>query len=137
MYPTPDLKLIDRIFPNLEPSLFTLLKNRLDSFYEGIEKNGLEMPPLVQTGDFIKVMLFSEYFAVTLSQNPIFYQTLVNSGDRSRSYSDHTYSDRLKKIMVLEPFDTVLVKETLLQFKLYESIRIAWRDLLRNLLQNC
>ena len=129
MYPTPDLKLIDRIFPNLEPSLFTLLKNRLDSFYEGIEKNGLEMPPLVQTGDFIKVMLFSEYFAVTLSQNPVFYQTLVNSGDLSRSYSDHTYSDRLKKIMVLEPFDTVLVKETLLQFKLYESIRIAWRDL--------
>lgn len=129
MFPTPDLNLIDRIFPNLEPSLFILLKNRLDSFYEGIEKTPLEMAPLVQTHDFIKVMLFSEYVAVTLSQNPAFYQTLVDSGDLSRSYSDHTYSERLKKVMTRETLDTVFVKETLLQFKLYESIRIAWRDL--------
>ena len=134
MYPTPDLTLIDRIFPNLEPSLFTLLKNRLDSFYEGIEKNRLEMTPdlipeLVQTSDFIKVMLFSEYVAVTLSQNPAFYPKLVTSGDLARSYSDHTYLDRLERVMVRETLDTAFVKETLLQFKLYESIRIAWRDL--------
>jgi glutamate-ammonia-ligase adenylyltransferase len=130
MYPTPDLELIDRIFPNLEPSLFTLLKKRLASFYEGLENNGIEMAPdMVVTPDFIRVMLFSEYVAVTLSQNPVFYQTLVNSGDLSFSYSDHTYLDKFKRVMARETLDTAFVKEALLQFKLYESIRIAWRDL--------
>jgi glutamate-ammonia-ligase adenylyltransferase len=129
MYPTPDLELIDRVFPKLEPSLFILLKNRLGSFYEGLEKNGIEMAPMVQTPEFIKVMLFSEYFAVTISQNPILYQTLVNSGDNSRSYSQFAYFDKLKQALAREALDTAFVKETLLQFKLYESIRIAWRDL--------
>jgi [glutamine synthetase] adenylyltransferase / [glutamine synthetase]-adenylyl-L-tyrosine phosphorylase len=130
MYPTVDLKLIDRIFPNLEPSLFALLKNRLVTFFEGLEKFQLEMDAdLVQTPEFLKVMLFSEYVAVTLSQNPVLYQTLLTSGDLSRSYSGRTCSDRLKRVMAREPSDTIFVKETLLQFKLYESIRIAWRDL--------
>jgi len=129
MYPTPDLELIDSIFPNLEPSLFTLLKKRLGSFYEGLEKNGIEMAPMVQTPDFIRVMLFSEYFAVTISQKPNLYQTLVNSGDNFCSYSEFAYFDKLKHAMAREALDTAFVKETLLQFKLYESIRIAWRDL--------
>ena len=129
MYPTPDLGLIDRIFPNLEPSLFILLKNRLVFFYEGLEKDGIEMAPMVQTPDFIRVMLFSEYFAVTISQNPGLYQTLVNSGDNSRSYSPFAYCDKLQIALAREALDTAFVKETLLQFKLYESIRIAWRDL--------
>jgi len=130
MYPTSDLKMIGRIFPNLEPSLFTLLKNRLDSFWEGIEKKQLAMAPdLVMTPDFIRVMLFSEYVAVTISRNPIFYQILVNSGDLFRSYSSPAYWDKLKRAMARETVDTAFVKETLLQFKLYETIRIAWRDL--------
>jgi len=129
MFPTPDIELIDHIFPNLEPSLFTLLKNRLGSFHEGLEKDGIEMGPMVQTPDFIRVMLFSEYFAVTISQNPSLYQTLVNSGDNSRSYSPFAYFDKLKHAMAREALDTAFVKETLLQFKRYESIRIAWRDL--------
>lgn len=130
MHPTLDQKIIDRIFPNFDPSLQTLLKNRLDAFYEGIEKKQIEIAlDVIQTPAFIKVMLFSEYVAVTLSQDPILYQTLVTSGDLARTYCHPAYPDRLEGAMARGKLDMAFVKETLLQFKLYESIRIAWRDL--------
>jgi len=129
MYQTVDPKLIDDIFPNLDPNLLTLLNNRMDFFYENLEKNDSKIAiDLTRTPDFIKVMLFSEYIAVNLSLNPGIYQDLLNAGDLFRSYSNHTHMDKLTKA-IRERLDTPFVKEHLLQFKLYESIRIAWRDL--------
>ncbi len=129
MYPTMDPKLIDDVFPNLDPSLLTLLNNRIDFFYENLEKNDCKIAAdLTRTPDFIKVMLFSEYIAVNLSLNPSLYQELLSTGDLFLSYSNHTHMDKLTKA-IRETLDTAFVKENMLRFKLYESIRIAWRDL--------
>ncbi|MBU0969748.1 MAG: bifunctional [glutamate--ammonia ligase]-adenylyl-L-tyrosine phosphorylase/[glutamate--ammonia-ligase] adenylyltransferase [Proteobacteria bacterium] len=125
-----DPNLIDSIFPNLDASLLTLLKNRLESFHEGIEKSGCDMgADKVRTPELMKVFLFSEFIAVNLSRDPKMYQKLLNTGDLSCSYWDDPYSARLEKRMSGKSLDTGSVKETLLAFRLYEAIRIAWRDL--------
>ncbi|MCP3941763.1 MAG: bifunctional [glutamate--ammonia ligase]-adenylyl-L-tyrosine phosphorylase/[glutamate--ammonia-ligase] adenylyltransferase [Desulfobacteraceae bacterium] len=130
MYPTPDQKFIDGIFPNLDPSLSTLLNKRMNSFYESLENNGYKIAKdLIQTPELVQVMLFSEYIADNISRNPGIYEKLLNTGDLFLSYSDHTYLNRLEKAMSRENLDMAFVKETLLAVKLYESIRIAWRDL--------
>jgi glutamate-ammonia-ligase adenylyltransferase len=128
MHPKPDPKLIDGVFPSLNPSLATLLNNRLTTFYESLEKNQVSGDP-APTPDFIKVMLFSEYIAVNLSGNPLLYRELLDTGDLFSSYSCGTYLKKLEKIMSGKPKETILVKKRLIRFKLYESIRIAWRDL--------
>jgi glutamate-ammonia-ligase adenylyltransferase len=130
MKPKLDPDYINSIFPNLDSSLMTILFNRLDHFFESLEKSGYD----VETGkvlskDFIRVMLFSEFISVNISRNPGIYQELTNTGDLSLSYSDHTYLNRLEKKMSPKAMDNDFVKETLLSFKLYETIRIAWRDL--------
>lgn len=121
---------IEPVFPSLEPALLTLLINRLDSFYAGLEKSGYTLDPdLVQAPDFVRVMLFSEFVAAALARDPGIYHELVFSRDLYISYSDHTYLNRLEKQLAEKTLNPENVKETLLQFKVYETIRIAWRDL--------
>jgi len=130
MYPTLDQKFIDTIFPNLDSSLVTVLSNRVEAFYESLETNRCEIKgDPVQTREFIKVMLFSEYVADTITRDPGLYQALLSSGDLARTYSGPVHFDKLEKAMSVQPLDMAFVKETLLKFKVYESVRIAWRDL--------
>ncbi len=130
MNPKIDLNVVNNIFPGLDTTLQTILHNRLDHFYDCFEKSGHDMEnELLQAPDLIRVMLFSEYIAVNISRSPGIYQELVNTGELSISYSDYTYLNKLEKKMSQKSLDMTFVKESLLSFKLYETIRIGWRDL--------
>ncbi len=120
---------IDKIFPRLEANLLKLLKNRVDSFFESLNKSRLELDIDSRlTADMTKVFLFSEFIASNLIKNPVLFKKLIISKDLNQPYSKTTYKKRIEK-QVLQSMDVTSVKEILLKMKLYETIRIAWRDL--------
>jgi glutamate-ammonia-ligase adenylyltransferase len=124
-----DQSQIDRVFPDLDKPLFNLLKNRMTSFKESLEKKDLHIdlgPELKE--DLIKSFFFSEFIASSLTNNPGAFKALVESKDLIKTYSQQTYVARLKKKIVKE-MDGEGIRQLLLITKLYESIRIAWRDL--------
>ena len=124
-----DQSQIDRVFPGLDKPLFNLLKNRMMSFKESLQKKNLHIdlgPELKE--DLIKSFFFSEFIASSLTKNPGIFKALVESKDLIKAYSQQTYVARLKK-KIVKKMDGEGIRQLLLITKLYESIRIAWRDL--------
>jgi len=120
---------IEFIFPNIGKPLVTSIRNRLDAIIESVKQQGLEMDfPQALTSDLIKAVFFSEYIASRLSRNPDILKAFIASRDLETSYSEQTYALRLEKL-ISKDMDTARVREILLQAKIYETIRIAWRDL--------
>ncbi|MBC8438071.1 MAG: bifunctional [glutamate--ammonia ligase]-adenylyl-L-tyrosine phosphorylase/[glutamate--ammonia-ligase] adenylyltransferase, partial [Deltaproteobacteria bacterium] len=120
---------INRVFPDLDKQLFKTITTRIDSFKESLKKSGLkiDLAPEVKS-DLIKIFLFSEFITAILIKNPGILKTLIQSKDLFKSYSNHTYTARLER-KIAKDMDVERVKELLLQVKVYETIRIAWRDL--------
>ncbi|MCP4671723.1 MAG: bifunctional [glutamate--ammonia ligase]-adenylyl-L-tyrosine phosphorylase/[glutamate--ammonia-ligase] adenylyltransferase, partial [Desulfobacula sp.] len=81
-----------------------------------------------QHRDLSNILLFSEFIASSFIRKPQIFYDLIKSNDLCKSYSQHTYITRLEK-NVSKDMDITELKATLLQIKLYEMIRIAWRDL--------
>lgn len=124
-----DHSLIDKVFPDLDKNLLITVKNRVDSFKESLERFGVQIDlDSDLKADFIKVLLFSEFIASNFIRNPGIFKDLVDSKDLFKSYSKHTLAARLEK-KISKDMDVAMVKGGLLQAKLYETIRIAWRDL--------
>ena len=120
---------IDKVFPDLDKQLFKTITTRADSFKESLKKSGLKFDlPLELKFDLIKIFLFSEFITSILIKNPDILKTLIESKDLFKSYSNHTYKANLERTIVKD-MDVERVKELLLQVKVYETIRIAWRDL--------
>ncbi len=124
-----NIQQIKTVFPTLTDSLVNLVNSRLTAFYESLENSGLKMDiePHVQA-DLIRVLLYSEYVSSALARYPDLFQSLVESGDLFVSYDADTYAARLGK-QVADSMTPEDVKPVLLKSKLYENIRIAWRDL--------
>ncbi len=117
------------IFPNVDKNLISIIQNRVDALSESIQKQGLhiDLSPGLKS-DLTKALFFSEYIASRLSRNPHVLKDLIESRDLEKSYSDHAYTAKLEK-MISKDMDIPKVREILLGFKVYETIRIAWRDL--------
>ncbi len=118
---------IEAVFPDLDPDLYQLLEGRLSRLQESLEKNGAAFdPPTGQDlkSELIRLFLFSEFAADQLIRDTALLNDLLSSGDLERSYSDQTYAQRLDKRLA----GSTGLKEVMLRFKLYETIRIAWRD---------
>ena len=126
-----DYNEIDRVFPDLDKQLFKIITTRADSFEESLKKSGLTIDLSVEVKfDLIKIFLFSEFITSSLIKSPGILKTLIESKDLFKFYSNHTYTTKLeRKIVNAVDMDVEKVKEILLQIKLYETIRIAWRDL--------
>lgn len=124
-----DHSLIDNVFPDLDKDLLKTVKNRAAAFKESLEKSGcnIDMDANVKS-DLVRVLLFSEYVAAGITRNPGVFKDLIESNDLFKSYSKQAYAIKLEK-KISNDMDAARVKEILLQTKLYESIRIAWRDL--------
>ena len=126
-----DYKEIDRVFPDLDKQLYKTIITRADSFEESLRKSGLTIDLSMEVKfDLIKIFLFSEFITSSLIKNPGILKALIESKDLFKFYSNHTYATKLERKIVNDvDMDVEKVKEILLQFKLYETIRIAWRDL--------
>jgi glutamate-ammonia-ligase adenylyltransferase len=146
-----DHSIINKAFTSLDKNLLKSLENRIDSFNESIQRFYIDQPDdqpddhiddlapdqtLDQTLDqfpdlkseFVRVLLFSEFIASSITKNPDILNELINSRDLLKSYSNQTYVVKLEK-RISKDLDVSSVKQVLLQTKLYETIRIAWRDL--------
>lgn len=125
-----DRRTIDCVFHNLDRSLANILFNRIDSLKKSIDADSLDIRLNEKNeADLIKVMLFSEFVSASLIRNPSILLNLTSSGDLEKIYSKQTFKVRLEKTISPNEKDPDRVKEILLKTKLYESIRIAWRDL--------
>ncbi len=122
---------IDRVFPDLDKQLFKIITTKADSFEESLKKSGLTIDLSSEVKfDLIKIFLFSEFITSSLIKNSGILKALIESKDLFKFYSTHTYRTKLeRKIVNAVDVDVEKVKEILLQIKLYETIRIAWRDL--------
>lgn len=124
-----DHRIINQVFPDLDTSLLTRLQNRMASFRESMARQGLyfDLAPAVEK-DLVRVFLFSEYVASSLIGQPGLLQQLIDSQDLFKSYSKHRYGLSLEE-KIPQGMDTATARKVLQQVKLYESLRIAWRDL--------
>jgi len=120
---------IETVFPDLDKLLLKTITTRVDSFKESLKASRLNLDlPLALKSDLIKIFLFSEFITSSLIKNPEILKTLVESEDLFKSYSNHTCKAKLEKTIARD-IDVERVRASLLQVKVYESIRIAWRDL--------
>ncbi|MCF6245838.1 MAG: bifunctional [glutamate--ammonia ligase]-adenylyl-L-tyrosine phosphorylase/[glutamate--ammonia-ligase] adenylyltransferase [Desulfobacula sp.] len=124
-----DHSLIGTVFPLLDKSLTLSLQNRLDSFWKSAGQAAVDIT-LEQSlaPDLVKVFLFSEFVATSITRNPKLFKELIESNDLFKSYSEHTYDNLLDRLLSRQT-KSAAVKQILLTTKLYETIRIAWRDL--------
>ncbi|WDP90625.1 MAG: bifunctional [glutamate--ammonia ligase]-adenylyl-L-tyrosine phosphorylase/[glutamate--ammonia-ligase] adenylyltransferase [Desulfobacter sp.] len=127
MTPTSLTPVIRSTFPDLAPDLEALLIQRLEAFYAAVDARHAGKPVWGSAG-FLKLMLFSEFAAEQMARDPEMAACLAESGDLERAYSPATLESRLRGKLG-EKKEPAEVKEILFRFKLYELIRIAWRDL--------
>ncbi|MCG8636990.1 MAG: bifunctional [glutamate--ammonia ligase]-adenylyl-L-tyrosine phosphorylase/[glutamate--ammonia-ligase] adenylyltransferase [Desulfobacterales bacterium] len=120
---------IETVFPGLSRECADLLLMRLETFYTSLDSAGIQMEErLLISDDLIKVMLYSEFVATHLTRSPGMLQEMEETRDLRRSYSGHTLEGKLAAALGDDP-DLAGVKEGLVRFKVYEAVRIAWRDL--------
>ncbi len=129
MIPETFLPQIESHFPGLHGDIAALLRQRLDLFNYALEVNGVVLDSdFLGSKEFLQVMMYSEFVAVHLARDPGMLAAMADSGDLVRRYSPYTLANRLA-VQIREDMEPAAVKDILFRFKLYEVIRIAWRDL--------
>ena len=124
-----DQPIIQSVFPNLDERLLKIITHRVQTYSQGLERATLNIDlDETQTTHLIKSLFFSEFIASNLAKTPAVLKDLIESGDLFKLYSAHTIGVKLEK-MVSGEMDETAVQQILFQAKLYEIIRIAWRDL--------
>lgn len=122
-------KNISDVFPNLDSSFIHSIENRVEAINQSIEQANCQfkVPPELEK-EWVKIIFFSEFIASNFSRDPVLLKKLIDSEDIARSYKKNAYEEKLNKIL-FEKSDSTELKQRLLDFKVYETIRIAWRDL--------
>ena len=120
-------QLISSVFPALPQSLYQILQLRIqDCFSAGNIQDISQLP--VTALDFTRVMLFSPFTAEHVTANPLILDRFGKSGDLDTSYAPGDIKKKLGDF-IGDNQDSAGVRARLLEFKVYEIIRIAWRDL--------
>src|SRR6056297_301629 len=120
-------QLISSVFPALPQSLYQILQLRIqDCFSAGNIQDISQLP--VTALDFTRVMLFSPFTAEHVTANPLILDRFGKSGDLDTSYAPGDIKKKLGDF-IGDNQDRAGVRARLLEFKVYEIIRIAWRDL--------
>nr|WP_320190479.1 bifunctional [glutamate--ammonia ligase]-adenylyl-L-tyrosine phosphorylase/[glutamate--ammonia-ligase] adenylyltransferase [uncultured Desulfobacter sp.] len=120
-------QLITSVFPALSQTLFQCLHLRIQNYFSAGEIQDISQLP-VKPQDFTQVMLFSPFTAEHITANPSILQRLGKSGDLDTSYAPGDIKSKLAAF-IGDDQDGTGLKSRLLEFKVYEIIRIAWRDL--------
>lgn len=116
---------------SLDATFVNTVQAKVDKLIAQTNKEEIHtsLPPDTEQ-TLVEIFYCSEFIADSLVQNHWMFTELITSGDLATSYSCHTYATRVKDL-VSDLKNLGLIKKKLLQFKLYEIIRIAWRDLTR------
>lgn len=119
-------------FSTLDKELLQLIETRKESLQKALEQKSIdiEMDEEYQV-ELNRVLLCSEFIFSYFISNPDVLKKLFMSKDILKSYSKHTYQNRIEEMLSGETKEISDVRQALLGFKLYEIIRIAWRDLTR------
>ena len=120
-------QLISRVFPTLSQPLYQVLHRRIQDYFSAGDIQDISQLP-VNAQDFTRVMLFSLFTAEHITVNPLILDRLGKSGDLDTSYAP---GDIKKKLVAFigDDLESAELKARMLEFKVYEIIRIAWRDL--------
>ncbi|MCG8689454.1 MAG: bifunctional [glutamate--ammonia ligase]-adenylyl-L-tyrosine phosphorylase/[glutamate--ammonia-ligase] adenylyltransferase [Desulfobacterales bacterium] len=121
-------KTITSQLPDLSKELTSVLTQRLDAFHSAVESWGKDVPGIVESKAFLHVLLYSPFVAEHIIRDPSILANLFQSEDFNSPYSSDTLHDKLK-VLIGDESDIPTIKTLLLKFKVYEVIRIAWRDL--------
>ena len=120
-------QLISPVFPALPQSLYQTLQRRIqDCFSAGDIQDISQLP--VNALDFTRVMLFSPFTAEHITANPLILDRFGESGDLDTSYAPGDIKKKLGNF-IGENQGSAEFRARFLEFKVYEIIRIAWRDL--------
>ncbi len=120
-------QLISPVFPALPQSLYQTLQRRIqDCFSAGDIQDISQLP--VNALDFTRVMLFSPFAAEHITANPLILDRFGESGDLDTSYAPGDIKKKLGNF-IGENQGSAEFRARFLEFKVYEIIRIAWRDL--------
>ncbi len=118
-----------KIFPDLASGLADRIANRMDAVHRSLTDQGMEIVLKRDlSAELVKVTAFSEYIASGFIRKPWILKELIESRDFEKTYSDHTHAAKLEQLLSRETGKDGF-RDALLNFKTYESIRIAWRDL--------
>lgn len=120
-------QLISPVFPALPQSLYQALQRRIQDYFSAGDIQDISRLPVTAL-DFTRVMLFSPFTAEHITANPLILDRLGKSGDLDTSYAPGDIKKKLGDF-IGESQDSAGFRARFLEFKVYEIIRIAWRDL--------
>ncbi len=120
--------LIEAVFPGLAPGPFSLLENRLIRLAQARDSH--KDHPFCALSqelfhDLARVLLFSEFVAEYLIVNPLMIESVAKQEDAPQPLS--SFSQRLEDFFSRCP--ALDARKTILEYKRWESARIAWQDL--------
>ncbi len=122
-------QLISRVFPALPQTLCQALQRRLQDYFSAGDIRHISQLPVTAL-DFTRVMLFSPFTAEHMTANPLILERFGASGDLDTSYAPGAIKKKLAAFIGdSQGRDSAGLKSRMLEFKVYEIIRIAWRDL--------
>lgn len=117
-------------FPKFSTELAEIAAQRIGKLTDQLEARALPMDPeLISSEALVQVMLYSEFVAEHLARSPETFVALNESRDLETVYSPHTLENKVRSVLDFEGDDIAAIKKKLVAFKLYEAVRIAWRDL--------
>ncbi len=122
---------IRAVFPSISHILFETLIERLKTLSGSIEESGVPVDPaILSSAEFYLVMLCSPFAADHFTRCPQDLSGFSKSLDLEKRYSEHTLSHKLNRLLDgAGADDPISFRKKLVDFKLYEVVRIAWRDL--------
>ncbi|MGM0643020.1 MAG: bifunctional [glutamate--ammonia ligase]-adenylyl-L-tyrosine phosphorylase/[glutamate--ammonia-ligase] adenylyltransferase [Thermodesulfobacteriota bacterium] len=120
---------IETYLPLIGAEAVKRVKARLDNYYDAAASRGL---PLIEDETFraelVKVFYFSEFVAASASVYPELVHDLYRSGELEKAYEPGVFFSKVGQA-VSDGMGENETKQALLKIRLYEMIRIAWRDL--------
>ncbi len=127
---TMDKSIAAKVFPTLDPHSINIIETRYHSVINNLPNKNNEFLNIDKklNSELIQVLFFSEFIANSLGRKPELLSELIQSNDLLKSYSEQTYKTKTQD-QIAEIKDINSIKQILLRTKVYESIRIAWRDI--------
>jgi glutamate-ammonia-ligase adenylyltransferase len=123
----PFINTLEPEFDKLPDELRAPVAVALKQWHEQLTELNLDFHPAPEfTASMVKVWCSSLFIAESCTRNPELLVDLVNSGDLSTIYNEHSYAGKLARMEI--DSETGIMQE-LRRFRRREMIRIAWRDL--------